>query len=214
MPVVREQADGAGRKIVTFATTPRMSSYLFVLAAGEYDRIATSVEGVDIGVVVPGHQVAQGRYALGVAARVMTYFSDYFGVKFPLPKLDNILVPGNFSGAMENWGGITYSERALLFDPATASQEDRQVVHEYVVHELAHQWFGNLVTMAWWDELWLNEGFASWMEKKVTDEFNPSMEDLGARPSRQGKGHGQGRAAHVASGAAADRRRIGGKRRL
>ena len=130
---------------------------------------------MDIGVVVPRHQIAKGRYALGVAPRVLTYFTDYFGVRYPLPKLDNILVPGNFSGAMENWGGIIYSERALLFDPASASEEDRKAVHEYVVHELAHQWFGNLVTMAWWDELWLNEGFASWMEKKVTDEFNPSM---------------------------------------
>jgi aminopeptidase N len=173
MPAVREEADQAGRKIVTFATTPRMSSYLFVLMAGEFDRIATSAEGVDIGVVVPRHQVAQGRYALGVAPRVLTYLTDYFGVRYPLPKLDNILVPGNFSGAMENWGGITYGAPSLLIDPASASEDDRQSVHEYVVHELAHQWFGNLVTMAWWDELWLNEGFASWMEKKVTDEFNP-----------------------------------------
>ncbi len=153
-----------------------MSSYLFVLAAGEYDRIATTVEGVDIGVVVPGHQLReQGRYALGVAARTLAYFNDYFGVKYPLPKLDNILVPRNFTGAMENWGGVIYSERALLFDEAIGSADDRKVVHEYVVHELAHQWFGNLVTMKWWDELWLNEGFASWMEKKLTDEFNPSM---------------------------------------
>ena len=152
-----------------------MSSYLFVLAAGEYDRIATTVAGIDIGVVVPGHQVAQGRYALDVAARTLAYFNDYFGVKYPLPKLDNILVPRNFTGAMENWGGVIYSERALLFDEAIGSADDRKVVHEYVVHELAHQWFGNLVTMVWWDDLWLNEGFASWMEKKLTDEFNPSM---------------------------------------
>ena len=175
MPVVGERADGAARKIVTFAATPRMSSYLFVLAAGEYDRIATTLHGVDIGVVVPGHQAAQGRYALGVAARTLAYFNDYFGVKYPLPKLDNILVPRNFTGAMENWGGVIYSERALLFDEAIGSADDRKVVHEYVVHELAHQWFGNLVTMVWWDDLWLNEGFASWMEKKLTDEFNPSM---------------------------------------
>ena len=175
MPVIREQADGAARKIVTFATTPRMSSYLFVLAAGEYDRLATTVAGVDIGVVLPGHQVAQGRYALDVAARTLAYFNDYFGVKYPLPKLDNIVVPRNFTGAMENWGGVIYSERALLFDEAIGSADDRKVVHEYVVHELAHQWFGNLVTMRWWDDLWLNEGFASWMEKKLTDEFNPSM---------------------------------------
>ena len=175
MPVAAERADGPSRKIVTFETTPRMSSYLFVLAAGEYDRIATTSQGVDIGVVVPGHQVAQGRYALDVAARTLAYFNEYFGVKYPLPKLDNILVPRNFTGAMENWGGVIYSEQALLFDEAIGSADDRKVVHEYVVHELAHQWFGNLVTMVWWDDLWLNEGFASWMEKKLTDEFNPSM---------------------------------------
>ena len=175
MPIVSERADGSGRKVVTFGQTPRMSTYLFVLAAGEYDRIATTVEGVDVGVMVPGYLLEQGRYALDVAARSLAYFNDYFGVKYPLPKLDNILVPRKFSGAMENWGGVIYSEPALLFDPATGSSDDRKVVHEFVVHELAHQWFGNLVTMKWWDELWLNEGFASWMEKKLTDEFNPSM---------------------------------------
>jgi aminopeptidase N len=175
MPVVGERPTGAARKIVTFAATPRMSSYLFVLAAGEYERIATTVAGVDIGVIVPGHQIAQGRYALGVAERALAYFNDYFGIKYPLPKLDHILMPQNFDGAMENWGGVIYSERALLFDETIGSEDDRKVVHEYVVHETAHQWFGNLVTMAWWDDLWLNEGFASWMEKKLTDEFNPSM---------------------------------------
>ena len=114
MPVIREQVDGAARKVVTFASTPPMSSYLFVLAAGEYDRIAMNVEGIDVGVIAPGHQLAQGRYALGVAARTLAYFNDYFGVKYPLPKLDNILVPRNFTGAMENWGGVIYSERALF----------------------------------------------------------------------------------------------------
>jgi aminopeptidase N len=186
MPVVGERPDGAARKIVTFAPTPRMSSYLFVLVAGEYDRIATTSQGVDIGVIVPKHQATQGRYALGVAARTLAYFNDYFGLKYPLPKLDNILVPRNFTGAMENWGGVVYSERALLFDEAIGSADDRKTVHEYVVHELAHQWFGNLVTMVWWDDLWLNEGFASWMEKKVTDEFNPSMKVwVRSRPEKE-----------------------------
>ena len=175
MPVVGERGDGAAYKIVTFAPTPRMSSYLFALVAGQYDRIAATVDGVDVGVVVPRHQLAQGRYALGVATRALTYFNDYFGIRYPISKLDHILVPRIFEGAMENWGGVTYSERALLFDETIGSEDDRKVVHEYVVHETAHQWFGNLVTMAWWDELWLNEGFASWMEKKLTDEFNPSM---------------------------------------
>jgi aminopeptidase N len=175
MPVTGERVDGGGRKVVSFAATPRMSSYLFILAVGDYDRISTVSQGVDIGVVVPGYQIEKGRYALGIAARSLAYFNEYFGVKYPLPKLDHILVPRNFSGAMENWGGAIYSERALLFDESIGSADDRKVVHEYIVHETAHQWFGNLVTMKWWDDLWLNEGFASWMEKKLTDEFNPSM---------------------------------------
>ena len=111
MPVTSERADGATRKIVTFEATPRMSSYLLVLAAGEYDRAAAAVDGIDVGVVLPHHQAAQGRYALGVATRTLAYFNDYFGVKYPLPKLDNIVVPRNFTGAMENWGGVIYSER-------------------------------------------------------------------------------------------------------
>jgi aminopeptidase N len=173
MPVVREEAAGPGRKKVTFAPTPKMSPYLLALVAGEFERINRTVAGVDVGVVAPSHQIEQGRFALDTAEKVIPYYSDYFGSKFPLPKLDNVLIPNYFS-AMENWGAATYEERALLFDPAASTQDARQYVFEMVGHELAHQWFGNLVTNAWWDNLWLNEGFSTWMQKKATNDFNPT----------------------------------------
>ena len=101
-----------------------------------------------------------GRYALEATAQILQYYNDYFGVAYPLPKLDQIAIPGGFGGAMENWGGITYYESKLLFDPKSSSAETKQDVYEVLAHEMAHQWFGDLVTMAWWDNLWLNEGFA------------------------------------------------------
>ena len=104
-------------------------------------------------------------------------YNDYFGVPYPLPKLDLIAIPGGFGGAMENWGGITYYESVLLFDPENSSTETKQDIFAVVAHEMAHQWFGDLVTMAWWDNLWLNEGFASWMGSKCTDHFNPEWNE-------------------------------------
>jgi len=97
-------------------------------------------------------------------------------LKYPLPKLDQIAIPGGFGGAMENWGGITYYESALLFDPDKSSAATRQRIYEVIAHETAHQWFGDLVTMAWWDNLWLNEGFASWMGSRCSAHFNPEWE--------------------------------------
>jgi aminopeptidase N len=174
MPVARETPAGAGLKKVDFATTPKMSSYLVVLVAAEMDRINQSVDGTDIGVDAVAGKGEQGRYALQVATQILPYYNDYFGVKYPLPKLDLIAIPGNYAaGAMENWGGITYIDNALLFDPKTSSEATRQSVYLVTAHEMAHQWSGDLVTMAWWDNLWLNEGFASWMESKAEDHFNP-----------------------------------------
>ena len=118
-----------------------------------------------------------GRYALESAAKILHYYNDYFGVPYPLPKLDLIAIPGGFGGAMENWGGITYYESVLLFDPKNSSTETKQDIFAVVAHEMAHQWFGDLVTMAWWDNLWLNEGFASWMGSKCTDHFNPEWNE-------------------------------------
>ncbi|MEA2754745.1 MAG: hypothetical protein QOJ54_1034, partial [Aliidongia sp.] len=167
-------AQGGPLKKVGFRQTPKMSSYLLVLAAGPLDRIQTKAGGADIGVwAVPGKQEL-GRYAMNAAAKILPFYNDYFGVKYPLPKMDLIAVPGNFSaGAMENWGGLTFIDNALLFDPATSSPQTREAIFNVVAHEMAHQWSGDLVTMAWWDNTWLNEGFATWMASKATDRFNP-----------------------------------------
>src|SRR5262245_48983927 len=155
MPAVQEEPVTPSLKRVTFAATPKMSSYLFVLTAGELERLTAQAEGVTIGVVTTLGKRAQGRFALDSAVNLLRYFNDYFGVKYPLPKLDLIAVPGGFTGAMENWGGITFFESRLLFDPATSSPDSRRSIFSILAHEIAHQWFGNLVTMAWWNDLWL-----------------------------------------------------------
>jgi aminopeptidase N len=174
-PVAHEEPAGAGTKMVTFGTTPKMSSYLVVLVAGELDRINATAAETDIGVDTVAGKVEQGRYGLDAATKILPYYNDYFGVKYPLPKLDLIAIPGNFAaGAMENWGGITYIDNDLLFDPATSSEGTKQAIFDVVAHEMAHQWSGDLVTMAWWDNIWLNEGFASWMASKASDHFNPT----------------------------------------
>ena len=104
---------------------------------------------------------------------MLDYYNDYFGVKYPLPKLDLIALPGGFGGAMENWGGITFFESRLLFDPTTSADTAKRGIFSVLAHEMAHQWFGDLVTMGWWDNLWLNEGFASWMQEKAAEHFYP-----------------------------------------
>ena len=163
-------------KRVTFAPTPKMSTYLFVLTVGELERITAEVDGVTIGVVATTGKAAKGQFALDSAVKLLAWFNDYFGVKYPLPKLDLIAVPGGFGGAMENWGGITFFESRLLFDPATNADTARRPIFSIIAHEMAHQWFGDLVTMAWWDNLWLNEGFATWMATKASEQFYPQWQ--------------------------------------
>ena len=174
--LVESEKKLAGGKEVRFATTPSMSSYLNVFVAGELDLIESQVGPTQIRVIATKGKAELGRYALEATAQILQYYNDYFGVLYPLPKLDQIAMPGGFGGAMENWGGITYYESALLFDPKNSSAETRQNIYEVLAHEMAHQWFGDLVTMAWWDNLWLNEGFASWMGTKCTAHFNPQWE--------------------------------------
>src|SRR6266536_3817071 len=175
MPIESEKKI-AGGKEVRFAATPSMSSYLNVFVAGELDLIESQSGPTQIRVITTKGKAEMGRYALEATAQILKYYNDYFGVPYPLPKLDQIALPGGFGGAMENWGGITYYESALLFDPKNSSAETKQNIYEVLAHEMAHQWFGDLVTMAWWDNLWLNEGFASWMGTKCTAHFNPQWE--------------------------------------
>jgi len=158
-----------------------MSSYLLFFGLGDFDRIARQTAGnVEVGVVVPRGKGAQGQLALDAMADLVPWFADYFGQPYPLPKLDEVTGPGQsqFFGAMENWGAIFTFEKVLLVDPALTSDSARKGIWATVAHETAHQWFGNLVTMQWWDDLWLNEGFASWMETKATNHFNPSWQAL------------------------------------
>lgn len=175
MPVEAE-TKVAGGKELRFGATPPMASYLNVFVAGELDRIESQVGPTKIGVVTTKGKGEMGRYALESTAQILRFYNDYFGIPYPLPKLDQIAVPGGFGGAMENWGGITYYESGLLFDPQNSSSETKQNIYAVIAHEMAHQWFGDLVTMAWWDNLWLNEGFASWMGSKSTAKFNPQWE--------------------------------------
>src|SRR6266571_3776174 len=175
MPIESERKIARGKE-VRFAATPSMSSYLNVFVAGKLDLIESQSGPTQIRVITTKGKAEMGRYALEATAQILKYYNDYFGVPYPLPKLDQIALPGGFGGAMENWGGITYYESALLFDPKNSSAETKQNIYEVLAHEMAHQWFGDLVTMAWWDNLWLNEGFASWMGTKCTAHFNPQWE--------------------------------------
>lgn len=174
MPIASTEALPNGLKRVRFVTTPKMSTYLLFLGIGDFERISTKVDGTEVGVVVNRGDTEKGRYALAEAARLLHYYNDYFGVRYPLPKLDLVVAPGDIQGgSMENWGAIFYSQDELLFDPTLSTEADRQLVFLVVSHEMAHQWFGDLVTMAWWDNLWLNEGFARWMQTKAADDLHP-----------------------------------------
>jgi len=182
MPEARTETLAGGLKKVTFAQTPKMSSYLLFMAMGDLERISRNVDGVDVGIVARRGAAEQGRYALDSAEKLLRYYNDYFGVKYPLPKMDLLGIPGGAVqfAAMENWGAILYFEKYLLLDPKTSTEDDRQYVFSVVAHEMAHQWFGDLVTMSWWDDLWLNEGFAEWMATKATDELNPDWSNAAA----------------------------------
>ena len=189
MPVVESKDIGNGLKRVVFQTSPKMSTYLLFLGLGEFDRATDSVDGTEVGVVTPKGKVGQAAGALEASKLVLKEYNDYFGVKYPLPKLDNIAAPGRsqFFSAMENWGAIFTFEYALLVDPKISTIGNVQGIFSIAAHEIAHQWFGDLVTMSWWDDLWLNEGFATWMAARTTAKFHPEWKtELGAVGGREG----------------------------
>ena len=159
---------------ISFCETPPLASYLIALVCGRIEATAsTTVRGVPVRTWAVPEKLALTGFGQGVAVEVLPRLEDYFGLSYAFGKLDQVAVPDFEAGAMENAGLVTYREVALLLDPATASLAQKKRVAEVVTHELAHQWFGNWVTMKWWDDLWLNEAFATWMAFKVVDAWNP-----------------------------------------
>jgi aminopeptidase 2 len=163
-------------KRVSFATSPIMSTYLLAFIVAELDYIeAFTTVGTPIPcrVYAPKGTIKQGEFSLGVCTRTLDLFNTVFGTPYPLPKMDMVSVADFDAGAMENWGLVTYRTSCLMVDEATTTQASKQWIASVVAHELAHQWFGNLVTMEWWSDLWLNEGFATWVGNYAVDKLFP-----------------------------------------
>ncbi|GKS67782.1 leucyl aminopeptidase [Nitrosarchaeum sp.] len=159
-----------------FAKTPIMSTYLIYLGIGEFEYLTSKIGKVQVRVITTKGNKSKGKYSLELGKKLLLSYEKYFGIKYPLPKLDLIAIPDFAAGAMENWGAITFRETILLYDPKTSSTKTKQYIAEVISHEIAHQWFGNLVTMKWWNDLWLNESFATFMATKFVDKFYPEWD--------------------------------------
>ncbi len=167
----------SGYKMVKFLPTPKMSTYLLAFIVGDFEFIEGRTKGnVLVRVFVTPGKKHQAKFALDTATKVLEFYNRYFDIPYPLPVLDLIAIPDFSHGAMENWGAVTYRESALLVDPEHSSAANKQWVALVIAHELAHQWFGNLVTMEWWTHLWLNEGFASYIEYLAVNKLFPSWD--------------------------------------
>lgn len=169
----------AGTKVVSFEKTPKMSTYLAAWAVGDFEYVEALTErkyngkNMPVRVYTTRGLKEQGRFALEHAHKTVDYFSEIFGIDYPLPKSDLLAVHEFAMGAMENWGLVTYRTTAVLFDEEKSDDRFKNRVAYVVAHELAHMWFGNLVTMDWWNELWLNEGFATWVGWLAVDHLHP-----------------------------------------
>ncbi len=176
--MIADEADeGGGLKRVRFDETPVMSTYLLAFVVGDLKSVErTAEDGALVRVWATAGKESQGEFAVETSVKLLSYFNDYFGIPYPLEKLDHVAIPDFAAGAMENWGAVTYREVALLVDPGQTSAQARQRIAAIISHEMAHMWFGDLVTMAWWNDLWLNESFASWIGDKAVDWLFPEWE--------------------------------------
>eukprot|EP00262_Sarcandra_glabra_P014364 TRINITY_DN419_c0_g1_i1.p1 TRINITY_DN419_c0_g1~~TRINITY_DN419_c0_g1_i1.p1 ORF type:complete len:866 (+),score=159.90 TRINITY_DN419_c0_g1_i1:322-2598(+) len=173
MPILEEKLDGH-LKTVSFQESPIMSTYLVAVIIGLFDYVEDLMpDGIKVRVYTQVGKKNQGKFALDVAVRTLDLYKTYFAMPYSLPKLDMVAIPDFSAGAMENYGLVTYRETALLYDDCHSAAANKQRVAIVVAHELAHQWFGNLVTMEWWTHLWLNEGFATWVSYLAADNLFP-----------------------------------------
>jgi puromycin-sensitive aminopeptidase len=172
MPVESVTDDGAMRR-VRFEETPVMSTYLFALAVAQFEEKSVMVDGCRLAVVTLPGQLRYADFALEVGRAGLSLLNRYFGLHYPLAKLDLVALPNFAMGAMENWGAVFFRDSRLLVDDSLASTATKRIVANVIVHEIVHQWFGNLVTMVWWDDLWLNEAFATWLAVKIVDQWRP-----------------------------------------
>ncbi|MEW6324479.1 MAG: M1 family metallopeptidase [Nitrospirota bacterium] len=172
MPAKTDVVEGKTRR-VEFEETPVMSTYLFALAVARLESVSKTIDGCRVSIAATPGQLRYADFAMEVAAASLPRLNDYFGLRYPLAKLDLVALPDFAMGAMENWGAIFFRDSRLLVDSALASTATKRVVANVIVHEIVHQWFGNLVTMRWWDDLWLNESFATWLAVKIVDDWRP-----------------------------------------